>query len=236
MTACILAVASLLAVILSSCTGMVPSDPSPLYDDFRRGDGLPDASPIGGYKYVQIPPSRPGSNVRLATIVGHDLVAPPFAQGQTLVATYTGIDFLRTPRTVRARVKFTDDGAGGNVTLISSAGGNRAVEDITGGRNAARGSLHVVFSNVRTYAQYFEGGKLMTVQTFTYPKIVDDNIVHDLGWTYRGSGAFDLFLPDGRTVSVTSNEMASKLGRYIIFEHYYRKDQARTSFVSISAE
>jgi hypothetical protein len=219
--------------VMSAESAYDGSDPV-LWDDFKGGSGKFDKRDGRLTGYLQITSKAPGSSIRPAYVRSGNLVAPPMGIGQTKVATYTGVDIAQPPKQVSARITFGPGDPGGAVALISTQAGVRSLKDITGDlNNINSGSVHFVFTDWVTLAQYFDKGKLVTVTEMKYPRIKAQNCPCFVSWAYAGSGIFKVHLPDRRTEIFKSLEMASKLGRFVIFEHYYKRHQTPTSIIWI---
>lgn len=225
-------------VCVSSLVVAQPSEPSAfiVWDNFDGRNALVQDG--GSFKppYLRISSDNPRSNIRLAYVRSGQLVAPIMDDYQLKVATYTGADIKRLPTELSAAVIFGPGKPGGAVALISTQAGVNSLQDITGTRiDAHSGSVHIVFTDMVTLVQYFDQGTLITVRQIHYKRLSQRRRSYRVGWSYLGGGLFHVHLPDGRTESVKNYKMALKLGRYVIFEHYYKRGQTTIALDWISA-
>jgi hypothetical protein len=211
-----------ITVLSGTANTVARTAPLFLHDDFRRADGPPVASNGGAYQYIVVPFTAPTSAVREPVISGNALITPSAANESTtgVTAAYLGADLGRTCDGMDILFSMTSGPANfGNVTIVSSALGLGTVPNIT------NNSLHISITDSTYIVAYFENGALINIGNLAFPQVSWGD-KYQSGFRYVGEGFFVLTLPDGTSPVIHSPAMASKMGRFLTWEHYIAKSGA----------
>lgn len=165
-----------------------------------------------GVGITQVPLSV-GSQIRL--MVWNASGATTADSGLSTTASYSGLDLGGAPSFGMATFSFTSGVSdSGSAVLIANPNGLLEVTDITDN------SLHIVFTDTKCDAGYFNNGSPTIVQTFNYVRtLAKDGTKYRGGFSISGN-TLTLYLPDGQVVSVTNAGFAANSGRYVQFESF----------------
>lgn len=140
----------------------------------------------------------------------------------TKTAKYTGIDLGSgiTPAGITCKAIWEAGTSGGSVAIISNPNGLKSVDGITAK------SLHVTFTPLKVDVGFFDNEVLVVGFTYTYSTPVACDGVTEYEFGFNLSPDFTkiyVICPDGtsQTYTATGYNVASYIGRYITWEHYY---------------
>ena len=128
----------------------------------------------------------------------------------TSAAKYVKVDMGSDVTMIKCRAKFKTASTNENVTLISTKRNTTAnVQDIV------QGSIHVNFLGSGCIVEIYDNS--VRTQLASYDVIFNMDEEVEFGWSLAGD-TMTVYLQDGTTRQLQSNEFVNKIGRYMIFE------------------